>query len=350
MLFSLEKKLAQELTDSRWLQYTTLLGVSGGADSVALLRSTVNLRQHMLNLSSPALPSPPKQNMRGKLIVLHANHQLRGKESEMDADFVKSLCAALHVPCLIHRLNIPQTADGLETDARQARYTFFQKAAAELGARYLFTAHTQNDQVETVLHRILRGTGMTGLQGISKIRMLNHDVTIIRPMLNISRDDVLSYLASLGQAYRVDSSNETLLYTRNRIRHELIPYLKERYNPSLESAILRLSEISKETQDYIQKEVEHLYADAITSRTDHSHRTVFVDLSKLLYVETLIKKELFRNIWIHHSWPMQKMGKNEWDALITLCDNPGHVIIFPGGIRVTHAIKDNHVLLEEPDK
>lgn len=321
-MYALEEKLRLSLSRSRWLRYTVLVAVSGGADSVALLRGLMNIRQ---------------ENIPGKIVAVHANHQLRGAESDADADFVADLCVSLGVSCVSRRIRIQKTAAGLETDARRARYAFFESVAAEQGARYLFTAHTLNDHVETVLQRIFRGTGLTGLAGIARTRRLNDAVTLLRPMRDISRDEVLAYLTEIDQPFREDSSNASLAFLRNRIRRELIPLLKEKFNPHLESALLRLSEIAEETGEFLEACVSRIYAAAVSETAEH----VTLRLSALRGESSLIQKETLRKIWTLRAWPMQEMGKAQWEALADLIAHPGPAAVFPGGVHVRYVAEED---------
>ncbi len=332
--FFLEEKIRAALVESPWRRYTVLLAVSGGADSVALLRAAVTLWRETPDTENAVGAGRP-----GQLVAVHANHGLRGAESDADADFVAALCETLRVPCFVERLNIQKTGDGPEADARSARYAFFHRAAAETGARYLFTAHTRNDQVETVLHHILRGTGLAGLAGMQKTRPLLPGVTLQRPMLDVTRAEVLTYLAALGQSFREDSSNASLTFTRNRIRRTLVPLLEAEFNPHVEDALLRLAELARETQDFLDAEMQRLYDAAVRVISDVSgEKTVEIRLDACQDTAPLLKKELLRKIWAQLGWPMQEMGKHEWDALAEMLagtplptrDFPGNVHVRPG--------------------
>lgn len=315
----LEQKIRLSLQNSPRRRHTVLLAVSGGADSVALLRACEKLWR--------------EEPGDGRLVVLHANHQLRGAESDADADFVAALCETLGLPCVSRRLNVSVTGNGPEADARLARYAFFEETAEKLGARYLFTAHTRDDQAETVLHHVIRGTGLAGLAGMRKTRPLTPGVTLLRPMLDATREEVLAYLAALGQPFREDSSNAALIFTRNRIRQTLMPLLEADFNPRVENALLRLAELARETVDFLDGETEKLYAAAV--RVISSSRTVEIRLDACRDAAPLLKKELLRKIWARHGWSMQEMGKREWDELAEmLCGAPLPARDFPGDVHV----------------
>lgn len=315
----LEQKIRLALQNSPWRRHTVLLAVSGGADSVALLRACEKLWR--------------EEPGDGRLMVLHANHQLRGAESDADADFVVALCETLGLPCVSRRLNIRKTGHGPEADARLARYTFLEETAEKLGARYLFTAHTRDDQAETVLHHVIRGTGLAGLAGMRKTRPLTPAVTLLRPMLDATRAEVLAYLETLGQSFREDSSNAALVFTRNRIRRTLMPLLRAEFNPRVENALLRLAELARETEDFLDGETEKFYAAAV--RVISSSQTVEIRLDACRDAAPLLKKELLRKLWARHGWTMQEMGKREWDELAEmLSGDPLPARDFPGDVHV----------------
>ena len=134
----------------------------------------------------------------------------------------------------------------LEATARRLRYRWLAKVAREAGAHWIATGHTADDQAETVLHRLLRGTGLQGLRGIAGRRKLEPGVSLVRPLLQTTRTEIIAYLEQLHQPFRQDSTNRDLSYTRNRIRLELLPYLAERYNPAVSIALARLAEQANE--------------------------------------------------------------------------------------------------------
>src|SRR3954468_11588552 len=179
-------KLAAAFPPERWRDVTTLVAVSGGADSVALLCGLAALKQGQGE---------------GRLIAAHFNHQLRGAESDEDEAFVRRLARELTVDIEVGSGDVRGGAsgDGLEAAARSARYAFLTETARRSGARYVVTAHTADDQVETVLHRILRGTGLGGLAGIPRVRELTPGQALVRPLLSAGRADVTAYLLSLNQ-------------------------------------------------------------------------------------------------------------------------------------------------------
>ena len=234
----LETKLAAAWP-GRCRKMTVLAAVSGGADSVALVRA---LR------ASAADPA--------RLVVGHFNHRLRAAESDGDQAFVEQLCQRLGVECLVGRVEAATSdaaATATESNLRSERYAFLQQAAQQVGARYLATAHTRDDQAETVLHHVLRGTGLAGLAGMPRWRSLGEAVTLVRPLLDVSRAEVLDFLTALGQPFREDASNAERRFTRNRLRHDLLPQLERDYGGGVADSLLRLAAVAGDAQAAIER-------------------------------------------------------------------------------------------------
>ncbi|MBN2475012.1 MAG: tRNA lysidine(34) synthetase TilS [Pirellulales bacterium] len=289
-----------------WRDVTVLAAVSGGADSVALLRAMRAL----------------KRGGAGRLCASHFNHGLRGEESAADEAFVTELCRRLGVPCQVGRppggAVADDAGDGLEAAARAARYGFLQRAAARLGARYVVTAHTADDQAETILHRILRGTGVGGLAAMSRARALGPAATLLRPLLAFRRSELTAYLDDLGQSYRADSSNADTRLTRNRIRHELLPQLAAQYNSNVVEALLRLGSLAAEVQGVVDAIVDDL-ADRCGRREDPD--TLWIDAAALAGQPRFVVRELLMAAWRRQDWPMQAMGFAQWDLLAEMIGN-----------------------------
>lgn len=216
-----------------------LIALSGGPDSVAL----TYLLQEIQQQKWPNL----------KLHLAHLNHQLRGIESETDEQFVQQLAQQLNIPLTIERQDIAQqqrlAGTNLEATARQSRYQFLQKVAHEISATYIATGHNMNDQAETLLMRLLRGAGPTGLVGIYPILTHKHhkniETTIIRPLLQTSRSDIEAYLLKQNITSCLDSSNLSLDFTRNKIRLKIIPELMT-INPKVVETLSRTTDILRE--------------------------------------------------------------------------------------------------------
>jgi tRNA(Ile)-lysidine synthase len=211
-----------------------LVGVSGGPDSIALLSLLHRLAR----------------SWRLTLTVVHCNYGLRGTESEDDESFVDTFCRERQLPLVIHRpaLSKRQQQSSFQAAAREERYDFMKRLAQKLQADHIAIGHTANDQAETVLMWLLRGAGMTGLAGMPYARKDR----IIRPLLAATRDEVVAYLYQEGLPYRRDSSNEKLLYHRNRIRKEVLPVIT-RLAPAAVSVLQRQADIIREDEQYLEK-------------------------------------------------------------------------------------------------
>lgn len=315
MLHPLETRLAEAWSPAAWADVTVLLAVSGGTDSVALLRSMAAL----------------KTSGAGQLCVAHLNHRLR-PDADADERFVRDLCARLNLPCEIGHADVGRQSagDGIEAAARVARYRFLEEVAGRFGARFVATAHTADDQAETVLHRILRGTGIRGLSGMRRTRPLGH-ATLIRPLLQIRRSELTAYLDALGQPFRHDKSNTDTCFTRNRIRHELLPRLQKHFNPEVVEALLRLGSLAGEVQAVIDDDVDGWFNRCVAiDRSDAAH----IELASLAGRPRYLIRELLMTLWRRVGWPMQAMGMLKWDELCELAatKSPEPKRVFPGGV------------------
>lgn len=230
-----------------------VVAVSGGADSVALLAGLCELSSKGLDLH---------------VVVAHLDHGLRA-ESADDAAFVWDLGHRLGVQCLIERVDVAQrardTAVGAEEAGRQSRYEFFISAAARAGATAVAIGHTADDNVETVLFNLLRGSHLRGLRGIPSRRRLGPGLELIRPMLEIRRSLCRQYLGARGLSWREDPSNAQTGYTRNFIRHELLPLLRQRINPGVDEAIARLAKTAEEADEFLTGQAESVLGRAVVS-------------------------------------------------------------------------------------
>ncbi len=232
---------------------TVLAAISGGPDSMAMLYSLYELRQEY----------------GFRILVAHVNHGVRGEFAKRDQDFVQLISKELGLE--YYTTNVDMVAYGKENKmtseeaGRLLRYGFFRKILQENGGGRIAVAHNKNDQAETVLHRIIRGTGLDGLRAMT---MINGDV--IRPLLNITRDDIESFIEEKGIRTVVDHTNLQTVYTRNKIRLELIPYLRDNFNPNLVDSLYRLSEIAQSDLSVLEQEIEKKYNLIVKKRTNNS--------------------------------------------------------------------------------
>ncbi len=214
-----------------------------------------------------------------------------------------------------------------EAASRHARYAFFRDAAARLGGRYLAMAHTLDDHVETVLHRLLRGTGIGGLAGIPRLRPLTEHCCVIRPLLEFPRNELRDYLAELGQAFQEDPTNRDASYTRNRIRHELLPHLADHYNPDVRRALARLAALADECSQLVESQVRIVAERSLSC----SPGQVRIARHALSGQSRYLVRELLIRAWTEQRWPKRDMGFIQWDALaeMVLGDTGAHRRHFP---------------------
>ena len=224
------------------------IAISGGADSVALL-----LTLHAANAT-------PRDSLGVGLSAIHVHHGLRGPEADADQQFVADLCTRLDIPLTLHQTSIPdrvaRTHETIEEAARAVRYDHFRALIASGHANTVLTAHTLDDQAETVLMKLLRGAWTEGLSAIHPIVQVPNG-QILRPFLHTRRAEIEAFLNQQNQPWRNDSTNTDTAYTRNKIRHELLPQLRT-YNPSLDQTLANLAELAREEESRWQTELTRL--------------------------------------------------------------------------------------------
>lgn len=320
-------RIRQSWPPEEWCDVTVLCAVSGGADSVALVRLLAEAR-----LAGGG----------GRLVVAHFDHALRD-DSQYDADFVERLAGELGLECVRERSAGWFAGDGVEEAARRARYDFLRRTAERLGARYVATAHTRDDQVETVLHRVLRGTGLRGLSGIPRARSLGEWATLIRPLLDVPRAALRDYLSELGQTWREDPTNAGDQATRNRLRLEVLPRLAELVHPGVDESLLRLARLAAGAQEVIDHEVARREACVTYEGEGSTNPAVTIDRRALSDASEFLVSELLRGVWRRARWPERDMSLSHWSRLATLvlgtASEPevSGVAHLPGGVRAAVA-------------
>jgi tRNA(Ile)-lysidine synthase len=214
------------------------VAVSGGADSVFLLHALRELA--------------PRWNL--DLSVVHVEHGIRGKASHEDAEFVRDMAAKFKLPFHIFRANLSAVAGNLEEAARDVRRGFFSGLIEEGLVARIATAHTRNDQAETVLYRMLRGASLAGLSGILPVT----NERLARPLLEIDRAEIECWLRERAIAWRTDETNRDLSYVRNRLRHEILPQLRNQFNPRVDDALANMATLAQDEESYWTTEL-HRY-------------------------------------------------------------------------------------------
>jgi tRNA(Ile)-lysidine synthase len=266
------------------------VAVSGGADSVALLRVLLDLRQGLGIVLS----------------VAHFHHGIRGAEADADQAFVNELAQRFGLEFHLGSADVPAYARAhklsLEAAARELRHEWFEQLVNQGKTDKVATAHTIDDQAETVLMRILRGTGSRGLAAIFPVLQERH---LIRPLLGSSRREVEAYLLSQGQPWREDSTNRDLSHTRNRIRHQLLPMLERDFNPNIRKALADLAEVARGEAEYWDTQIPSLVTKLVrpgkpsrTGRTTSGEaaRTLALDLGSFRGLPVALQRQVLHEI------------------------------------------------------
>ena len=274
-----------------------LVGVSGGADSVCLLHVLAKWRKR-LGI---------------RLHAAHLNHQIRGVESQADVEFVSNLAGSLDIPITIDRQDVAgyrtERKCSLEEAGRELRYAFFARVAKKAGAHRIAIGHTRDDQVETILMHIIRGTGTAGLSGLAPSSPLVHDsrgmplpaqassvakrqrsnLSVIRPLLDITRQEIANYCQKHQLNPRVDSSNLLPSFFRNRLRLHLLPLLRQ-YNPNIDEALLRLGDIAKEDNAVIEQQASGLWDEVARQE----NKAIYLDKNQMAGLPIALQRHLLR--------------------------------------------------------
>ncbi|GAA0353590.1 tRNA lysidine(34) synthetase TilS [Bacillus horti] len=279
-----------------------LLAISGGVDSMALLHWFIQQRE--------------AQSL--TLRVIHVNHQLRGEESERDQQHVEEMCRQWNVPCSSVRVDVVTYARekriSKQVAARECRYQAFEQIAKQYDISIIATAHHADDQVETVLMRLIRGAGIQGLSGIPSLRRTNAYM-IIRPFLKVAKKQLESYCQVHDIPYQFDQSNSMDDYTRNYVRHHVTPLLTE-LNPQLHEAIGDMTELLREENDWLTQEAKK-YADQIIETKDAQQVTL--NLSTFRHIPLPLQRRAILLILNCLSEPGSQWSKTHIDQLLELC-------------------------------
>ena len=291
------------------------IAVSGGADSVALLRATLE-RADALGLV---------------LSIVHVHHGIRGEEADRDQAFVEALASSHGLQLHLRQVDTPAHAaahgESLEEAARKLRYAFFHELLIAGHVDAVATAHTLDDQAETVLHKLLRGAWTEGLGGISPMVSTGKGV-ILRPLLAVTRAEVEAYLKALGQSWCEDATNQDLVYTRNRLRHHLLPILKD-YNPQLATQFSRLATIARDEEAWWQREVARVGRGLLlpgkpvrgggrASSTHPEEASTAFELERLRALDPAMRRRILR--WaVAHLQPDLALDFEQTERLMDMC-------------------------------
>lgn len=273
------------------------VAVSGGADSVGLLLA--------LHLANHEERNGRAVGLGVGLSAVHVHHGIRGAEADADAEFVQELCLKLDVPLHVHHADVPAHAkkhgETMEEAARNIRYAVFRELCESGAVETIVTAHTLSDQAETVLMKLLRGAWTEGIGGIHPVLELKPKGRVVRPLLGVTRVEIEEFLNGQGQPWREDESNTDAAYTRNRIRHELLPALRAE-NPKLDTALANLADVARAEQAHWQGELARLLPQVLMpglpvrggGRSASGQACVAIELERLRGMSLALRRRVLR--------------------------------------------------------
>jgi len=307
-----------------------VVGVSGGPDSSALLYSLHRLQEpHRIRLH-----------------VAHLNHDFRGDEADEDARFVESLANELDLPATVEKQDPTEyrrdrSISSFEQLAREMRYIFMARVADELGASAVAVGHTADDQAETVLQHVLRGSGLHGLRGMTESApwpwpMGYPNLRIFRPLLGVTKEDTLAYCRALGRDFRDDSGNYLPRFTRNRVRHRLLPLLADEFNPRVREALARLARTAALDLDFIEGEVSRLWPELATVTGD----AVSFDVGRLTALHPSLQRMVLRRGYSVLTGDTRRLRESHLSAMAALISGRGAAVgtvELPQGARLHRA-------------
>ena len=282
-----------------------VLGVSGGPDSISMLKILNDIRNDK-NL-----------HMEFDIIVAHVNHMIR-EEAKEDEKFVEDFCKKIDVPFYSKSIDIQKIANnnkiGTEEAGRNARYEFFDEILEKTNSNKIAIAHNKNDKVETMIMNMLRGSGITGLKGIVPIKNNKY----IRPLIECARFEIEQYCKESNIDARIDRTNFENIYTRNKVRNVVIPYIKQEFNPNIIQTMDRLSELVKEEDEYLENTVKSKYKELII---EENEKQFVMDLKGFNKEEKVIKSRLLLYTISRLLGSTNGIEKIHIEDVIKLCEN-----------------------------
>lgn len=321
---TLEEKVLNTIQTNQLIKPgdSLVIGVSGGPDSMCLL--DILRKQTKIPCT---------------IHVAHINHQIR-EEANQDEEHVKKYCKKNKINFYAKRIDVIKYANtnkiGTEEAGRKVRYAFFKEVQNQTKSNKIVTAHNQNDNVETILMKLIRGSGLTGLRGIEVIR----EEKYIRPLIECERKEIEEYCKKHNLEPRIDKTNQDNQYTRNKIRNCLIPYLQQEFNPNLVPTIQRLSNIVKQEDDYIKGQMQKKYKEIIIKQEE---KQVILDLKNFNELETVIKSRMIRyiiNDILKLTFTLENIHIKD---IIKLCNNSiGNKFLIPNR-KIKILVKNNQI-------
>jgi tRNA(Ile)-lysidine synthase len=297
-----------------------LVGVSGGPDSVTLLHVLYGL----------------KKDYSLDILIAHLDHKFRGEESEADREFCEGLAGKYNLEIAWEEIDVPRITEekGIspEEAARLERYDFFRRVAREKGIDKIAVGHTRDDQAETVLMRIIRGAGMKGLGGISPVKNI-HGFTIIRPLIEISRKEVEDFISGENLKFRKDSSNEKAIFTRNKIRLELIPFLERDFNSNIKEVLANMAENLQIENDFLSRYARRKFK----GMSKIKQGEILINVKKFKNQPDAIRKRILRASLEELKGDLRRLTYQHWKEMEELIsERPINSIVdLPAGISVT---------------
>ncbi|MFH1877960.1 MAG: tRNA lysidine(34) synthetase TilS [Candidatus Omnitrophota bacterium] len=270
---------------------SVLVAVSGGSDSVCLLKALSDI----------------KRQLGIEIMAGNIDHGLRGKESEKDSEFVKNLCGKFGVKCAHKKINVRRGGTlgaSLEERAREKRYDFLVKTAVENKCGVIATGHTMDDQAETVLMRIIFGASFSGMCGIPPVRE-EKGIKIIRPLIRMDKKEILTFVNRNSTGYVEDSSNLDIRFLRNRIRREVLPYL-EKINPMVKRTLANLSDTLREDLSFLENEKKKVL------RTYTRNGKTGFNVQEIMTHPETIRKEIFKELFTRAGGNVKKLTYRHW--------------------------------------
>jgi tRNA(Ile)-lysidine synthase len=314
MLSEFEENLARYIDKNHLFKSDdkVVLAVSGGADSTALMFALCSLKE--------------KKIISADFLCAHINHQLRGIDSETDEKFVISQAARLNMPVITGKIDVRGCAKkekiSIETAARNLRINSLIGIAKKNSCRIIATAHQADDNAETVIHRLLRGTGFRGLAGIKQKNVFEGNITFVRPLLCFTRKQIADYLNERGLNWRTDATNLDCRYKRNFIRHRLSPELHRQSSKPIVEILLRLSQAAQKFQASVSDAAQRLFPQIASCQTDGgqacSKNSVTLNINKFLLLHPAIKTELIYKAMLNLGCPEKDLTQKHYERILQL--------------------------------
>lgn len=280
-----------------------VLGVSGGPDSICMLDVLKNIKN--------------EEKIKFEIVVAHINHMIR-EEAKDDEKYVKDYCERNNIEFYSKSIEVEKIANnnkmGTEETGRIVRYKFFDEVLEKTGSNKIAIAHNKNDRAETVIMNMLRGSGISGLRGIEPIKNNKY----IRPLIECERYEIEQYCEENKLNPRIDRTNFENIYTRNKIRNIVIPYIKEEFNPNIVESLTRLSDLIKQEDDYLQKQVKAIYNKICLGKSEEE---IILDLKQFNAQEKVIKSRLLLYTITELRGSSEGVYKIHIDDVIKLCEN-----------------------------